>query len=69
MVSDWFQEYRYNWIIEMVQIYGFIGRDHIRRKFRVSTPQASADIAEVMKRNPGLMDYDTRRKCYVLSEE
>lgn len=35
------------------------------KKFGVSTPQASVDIREVMRRWPDLMEYDTSLKRYI----
>ena len=65
-VSDWFHNHRLEWIRETVHIFGFINREHIERKFRVSTPQASKDLRCAMERWPLLMKYDTSEKRYVL---
>jgi hypothetical protein len=56
------------WIAETVRVYGFINRDHIKRKFRVSTQQASIDLRRLLKANPGTIAYDGRLKRYVLRE-
>ena len=48
----------------MARIYGFINREHIRRKFEVSTPQASADIQRFIDANPGVLTYNTSAKRY-----
>jgi hypothetical protein len=63
-VSDWFREKRLEWIKESVQIFGFINREHIEMKFRISTPQASFDIRDVMKEWPNLMQYNPSTKRY-----
>lgn len=63
---NWFQEYRYDWIVEAVRVYGFINRYHVVRKFGVSTPQASMDIQEVLKRYPELLEFNSNTKCYQL---
>jgi Fic family protein len=47
-MSNWFARHRQEWISETVRIFGFINREHIERKFGVSTPQASADIAKFL---------------------
>ena len=64
-MSSWFKEQRLEWIHESVRIFGFINRQHIEKKFDVSTPQASIDIRDAMKRWPNLMHYDTSAKRYV----
>ncbi|MCB1476592.1 MAG: hypothetical protein H6883_07035 [Rhodobiaceae bacterium] len=60
----WFKQRRVEWIIEMAAIYGYINRDHIRRKFGVSTPQASLDIADALSQTSHLQ-YDRSGKRYV----
>jgi hypothetical protein len=52
--------------VETVRIFGFINRHHIVKKFRVSVPQASADIKQVLNANPTLMTYDASAKTYYL---
>lgn len=42
----WFTEHRLAWIKESVEIFGFINREHIQKKFGISTPQASYDLRE-----------------------
>ena len=64
-MSTWFKEQRLEWIHESVRIFGFINREHIEKKFDVSTPQASMDIRDAIKRWPNLMQYDTSAKRYV----
>lgn len=65
-MSNWFKQQRLEWIRESIQIYEFINREHIQRKFGVSTPQASADLRDAMKEWPLLMKYDTSLKRYEL---
>lgn len=64
-MSAWFVETRLAWIKESVEIFGFINREHIMKKFGISTPQASVDIREALKRWPDLMSYDKSAKQYV----
>ena len=50
----------------MLNIYGFINREHIKRKFWVSMPQASADIQEYIRSASGKFDvvYNKTLKRY-----
>lgn len=65
-MSAWFVETRLAWIRESAEIFGFINREHIVRKFGVSVPQASLDLRAVQERWPGLLDYDKSAKKYVV---
>ncbi len=62
--ATWYREYRYRWIKESVEIFGQINRENVCRKFGISTPQASLDLKEVLKRHPDLMTYNTTSKRY-----
>ena len=64
-MSDWFREQRLAWIKESVQIFGFINREHIVRKFGVSVPQASIDLRDFQEANPGMISYDKSAKQYL----
>lgn len=44
---------------------GFIQRRHLEDKFQISKPQASIDLQNYMRRNPGRMTYDKSAKRYV----
>jgi len=61
----WFTEQRFAWIKESVEIFGYVNRGHIVKKFGITAAQASVDIREVQARWPDLMDYDTSGKRYV----
>lgn len=63
-MTDWFRRHRIEWIIETMRIYGFMNREHIERKFRISTPQASMDLRDAMKENQWIK-YDPHGKKYV----
>ena len=65
--GNWFKEQRINWILEMIEIYEYINRIHIQRKFGVSVVQASQDLRDTMRRYPGKMEYDIAEKRYRLS--
>jgi hypothetical protein len=64
-MSDWCAEQRQFWIGEMLAIYGFINREHLQRKFRISQPQASNDLRIFLRTHPQVMRYDLSMKCYV----
>lgn len=61
----WFQQYRLDWIAESLRVFGFINRDHIQRKFGISRPQASADLAAFTRQHPRAMVYDLSTKRYI----
>lgn len=61
----WFQEQRFAWIKESVEIFGYVNRSHIVKKFGITKAQAAVDIREVKSRWPDLMEYDLTGKRYV----
>lgn len=61
----WFERYRQEWIAETIRVFGFINRKHLMLKFGISMPQASNDLALFQKENPGVIEYDSRMKCYI----
>jgi hypothetical protein len=63
----WFHRQRIEWILETLRIFEFINRDHLMRKFGISQPQASKDLATFARSYPDVMAYDASRKCYVLN--
>ena len=65
---NWFTNHRQQWICETLRVFGFINREHICRKFGVSVPQASMDMREFMKANPGLARYDLQAKRFITNE-
>lgn len=68
-MSDWFKRTRIEWIAEMLDIYGFINREHIQAKFGVSTPQASLDLRDAMAARPGMIVYNASAKRYEKGED
>lgn len=62
---NWFAQQRQEWIAETVRVFGFINREHIVRKFGVSTPQASMDLNEFQRARPGCIAYDKSAKRYI----
>lgn len=65
---NWFTNHRQEWIAETLRVFGYINREHIERKFGVSTPQASVDLRQFQKDNPGVIRYNTRSKRYELRD-
>ena len=63
-MSDWFKLHRQEWILEMVEIYGFINQKHVMKKFRISKPQAAIDFKEVLEKHPKLIKYNTSTRRY-----
>jgi len=53
------------WIEETLRVFGYINREHIMRKFRLSEPQASNDLQRFQRQTPGRLRYDATAKCYV----
>ena len=64
MADTWFVQKRQEWIAETLRIFGFINREHIERKFGISTPQASVDLQKFQEEHPGVMFYNNRSKRY-----
>lgn len=61
----WFENARQEWIAETLRVFGFIQRQHLMRKFGISTPQASADLQRFQRENPNAIRYDASEKRYV----
>jgi hypothetical protein len=61
----WFKQHRMEWIAESLRVYGFINREHIQRKFGLSTPQASKDLMEYQRIYPSALHYDVSKKKYI----
>jgi len=64
----WFEAKRMEWIAETIDIFGFINREHIIKKFGVSMPQASNDLATFMRDNPDKITYNTKAKRYEICQ-
>lgn len=52
-------------MLEMIHVYRFIRREHLMRKFDISTPQASVDLRDFQRLYPGKIKYDKSMKAYV----
>lgn len=60
----WFEQHRQEWIAETLRVFGFINRQHIERKFGVSTPQASLDLRTYQEKHPDAVSYNKSAKRY-----
>lgn len=61
---SWFVAKRQSWIADTLRVFGFINREHLERKFGISTPQASKDLALFWLDNPKAMTYSKSAKRY-----
>ena len=62
---NWFQTHRIEWIAETLRVFGYINREHIERKFGLSTPQASKDLQIFQKLHPDACTYNLSAKRFV----
>lgn len=62
--ATWFVRHRQDWISETLRVFGFINREHIERKFGLSTPQAPIDLARYQTEHPGAIEYNRTAKRY-----
>lgn len=60
----WFEQQRMIWIAETLEIFGYINREHIMKKFDVSVPQASKDLQTFQRLYPDKMKYNRNSKKY-----
>ena len=63
-MSKWFEQQRLSWIEETLQVFGYINREHLERKFGISTPQATNDLREFQRLFPHAVTYNASRKRY-----
>ena len=63
----WFENYRLEWMKEMLEIYGFINREHLMKKFDISLPQTTLDFNKFKERYPDFMVYNVRSKRYEIN--
>lgn len=64
-VMRWFEQHRMEWIAETLRVFGFINREHLERKFGVSSAQAANDFGAFQRLHPNAMTYDASAKRYV----
>jgi hypothetical protein len=60
----WFVRYRQDWIAEVIRIFGFIQREHLEKKFGISTPQATVDFRRYQSERPGAIEYNASTRRY-----
>lgn len=60
--TNWFVRHRQDWIDETIRVFRFINREHIERKFGISTPQASMDLQLFQAENPDVIYYNKSKK-------
>jgi DeoR/GlpR family transcriptional regulator of sugar metabolism len=65
---NWFEAQRIQWIGEMLDVYGFINRQHLMRKFGVSEPQASKDLHRFQRLYPARIAYNLHTKRYEVTQ-
>ena len=68
MRDRYYLRHRQEWIAETLRVFGYITREHIERKFGLSTPQASLDLAQFQKTNPDKITYNKVSKRYEAKE-
>ena len=64
MTERWYVRHRQDWIAETLRVFGFINREHIERKFGISTLQASYDLGLYMREHPDAITYNKSAKRY-----
>lgn len=60
----WFENLRQEWIHESLEVFGFINREHLIKKFGISVAQASLDLRHFQRDHPGLVTYNPSAKRY-----
>jgi hypothetical protein len=64
----WYVQQKMDFISERLRFAGAINRKDLVEAFRISQPQASADLQRFQKLYPNYMRYDSTRKAYVTVE-
>ena len=64
MGLNWFQRQRLDWITEALNVFGYVQRIHLQRKFGISQPQASNDLTMYRMLHPAALVYNTATKRY-----
>jgi hypothetical protein len=55
-------QHRQDWIGRALEIYGFINREHLERKFGVSNDQAKQDLQLFVRTHPDDVRYNEARR-------
>jgi hypothetical protein len=61
---NWFARQRFAFIKESLDIYGYVNREHIMRKFGVGVAQAAIDLRRFQQWAPGYAVYNPNAKRY-----
>jgi len=64
---NYFQNLRIEWANEMLSVYGYVGPVHMKRKFGISSAQASKDFRILSEGNKGIY-YDVSQKAYAVTQ-
>lgn len=67
-MGKWFERQRQEWIAETIRVFGFINREHLERKFGISTPLASMDLQAFQRQQPGVIVYNKSSKRYEVTQ-
>lgn len=62
---NWYARHRMEWIAETLRVFGYINREHLEKKFGISTPQASLDLNRFQKLYPEAVQYNLSSKRYI----
>jgi DeoR/GlpR family transcriptional regulator of sugar metabolism len=65
----WCERQRQDWIAETLRVFGYINREHLMKKFGISQPQASLDLAAFQRAHRVAMTYDASSKRYIANPE
>lgn len=63
--NRYYHRHRMEWIAETLRVFGFINREHIERKFGLSTPQASIDLRDFQQLYPDAVTYSLTQKKFL----
>ena len=67
-MSQWFKDRRQEFIAATLRQFGQVRRADLMREFKISAPQAAADIAAFLASDPPYVRYDVSAKVYVLGD-
>ena len=65
---NWYHSEKMRWMKEMLEVYGFINREHLMRKFKISNGQAAIDFRKFDESHGALWRYDIRKRAYVATQ-
>ena len=65
---NWYHSEKMRWMKEMLEVYGFINRIHLMRKFKISNGQAAIDFRKFDELHGALWRYDNCMRAYVATK-